>query len=356
MRPLSIVYLLADTALFGGMKVLLHQANLLHRRGHEVLALALGPRPDWFPVEVPFETVAAHDPERVPPCDVCVATYWPTLPVAAAAPCRVAIHFCQGYEGSFTHNASEHREIESAYRLPLPAMVVSPHLAELLERRFGRPARVVPQPLEPFWRPRRRLGPHRLPRVLVPSPFEIDWKGVETALAAVAEFRRQGGRCRLVRLSQWPLSEAERALLPPDEYHRHLPPRQVARLMAGCDLLLAPSWEQEGFGLPALEAMACGVPVVASDVSSYRGYAADAARLVAPRQPQAWAAAMAEILGRPKLWRRMRRAGLATAAAFTEERTACAAEEAFRWALSLPRDEPSRAEPSLAAQHLDRAP
>lgn len=331
-RPLHVVYLLADTALFGGMKVLLHQANLLHQRGHRVLALAEGERPDWFPVEAPFETVSKHEPSRVPECDVCIATFWPTIRVAAAAPCRQAVHFCQGYEGDFLHNRDEHGDIEREYRTPLPAMVVSPHLAEFLRSRFGREARVVPQPLEPFWRPRWRWGPQRVPRILVPSPFEIEWKGVTTGLRAVERLRGER-ELRLIRLSQWPLSEAEREIAEPDEYHHHLHPPEVARLMAGCDLLLAPSWEQEGFGLLVLEAMACGLPVVASDVPSYRGFAAEAARLVPPRKPDAFAAAAAEILGSRRLWRRLRKTGLATAARFTEERSAQAAEDALYWAL-----------------------
>lgn len=314
------------------MKVALHHANLLHRRGHRVLALAEGDRPDWFPVEAPFETVPHHDADRIPECDVCIATFWPTVSVAMDAPCRQAVHFCQGYEGDFLHNRDEHSRIEQTYDNDLPTLVVSPHLAEFLEERFGREARVVPQPLESFWRARWRWGPGRVPRILVPSPFEIEWKGVETGIRAVQELRAERS-AQLVRLSQWPLSDEERALTDPDEYHHHLHPPEVARLMAGCDLLLAPSWEQEGFGLLVLEAMACGLPVVASDVPSYRGFAAEAARLVPPREPEAFAEAAREILESRRLWRTMRKAGLKVAGRFTEERCAQAVEETLYWAL-----------------------
>jgi glycosyltransferase involved in cell wall biosynthesis len=211
---------------------------------------------------------------------------------------------------------------------------VAPHLAALLGERFGRPARVVPQPLAPHMRPRGRQLVGRRFRILVASPFEIDWKGVATALEAVRILRRRGLDCRLVRLSQWPQTAAERELLAAEEYHHRLKPAAVAELMQGCDLLLAPSWEQEGFGLPVLEAMACGLPVVCSDVACYRSYAAQAAFLVPPRDPQALADAAGRALADQRLWRRLRRAGIGVAALFTEDRSARAAEEAMAWVAS----------------------
>lgn len=339
---MELTYLVEDTALFGGVKIALHQANLMTRRGHRVRVVGTGGRPDWYPLQAELITVDRLEPAVVPPSDLCIATYWTTLEVAARAPCRRAVHYCQGYEGSFVHNPADHPAIEKAYGLPLPAMVVSPHLSKLLAEKFDRPSRWVPQPLEPFWRSRLagkgrsvlRRRPRRIPRVLVTSPFEIEWKGVATALRAIRKLRERGFGCRLVRLSQWPIPDEETALLPADETHHRLMPREVARLMAGCDLLLAPSWEQEGFGLPVLEAMACGLPVIASDVSCFRDYAADGARLVAWNCPEAFADAAEDVLSSASSWRRMRRAGRRVAARFTEERSAQAAEEALAWALS----------------------
>jgi glycosyltransferase involved in cell wall biosynthesis len=341
--PLAVTYVFEETTLFGGNKVALHQANLLARRGHEVTVVSAGAPPDWYPIEARFiqlpPPIAAAPAGAMPPSDVTVATFWTTLaPVAAAvagAGRGQAVHLCQGFEASYTHNHAEHAAILAAYARPLPGLAVAPHLAELLRRRFGRAARVVPQPLEPFWRPAPggddRDAPGRPPRIVVPSPFEIDWKGVATALAAIRRLRAAGVDCRLVRLSQWPLSDAERAILVPDEFHHRLLPHQVADLLGGCDLLLAPSWEQEGFGLPALEAMACGVPVVASDVSCYRDFAAAAASLVPSGDAAAFAAAAAALLADPAAWRRARRAGLEVAAAYAEERAAGALEEALAW-------------------------
>lgn len=92
-------------------------------------------------------------------------------------------------------------------------------------------------------------------------------------------------------------------------------------LYNGADLFAFPSL-YEGFGLPVLEAMACGVPVVTSNTSSLPEVAGDAALLVDPANVDAIAAAMRRILEDPALAADLRRRGLARAAEFSWERTA----------------------------------
>jgi glycosyltransferase involved in cell wall biosynthesis len=167
--------------------------------------------------------------------------------------------------------------------------------------------------------------------MLVVNPFEIDWKGVATALEAVQILRAQGLACRLVRLSQWPLSAGEKLLMEPDEFHHNLKPWEVAELVRDMDIMLAPSWEQEGFGLPVLEAMASGVPVVASDISAFRSYAGGAAVLVPHDAPERFAAAARGVLEDSARWRRLRASGLEAAKRFSEERVAELAEEVLYW-------------------------
>ncbi len=218
-----------------------------------------------------------------------------------------------------------------AYRTAIPCIAVSPHLAALVREEFGRPARVVPPCLERFWRPTWRRHPGRPARITVLGPFENRWKGVATALEAVRTLRGRGTPCRLVRVSPWPLSAEESALATPDEYHERVVPRTVARILRSADVLLAPSWEQEGFGLPVLEAMASGLPVVASDISAFRAYAGTTAVLVPPDRPEAFAEAAQAILGDPARWRAMRRRGLEAARCFSERRVTKIAEEALYW-------------------------
>lgn len=328
---LAITYLLEDTGLWGGVKVVLNQANLMTARGHHVTVVSKGEPPAWLRLRVPFRRVQAFDPGELPEADVTVATYWTTIVAASQAPSRSAAHYCQGFEAGLTHNVGDHPAILEAYRTPVPCLAVSEPLANLVRSRFERAARVVPPALEPFFKPGWRRVPHSRPRIVVMHPFEFYMKGVDVGLEAVRLMRASGVRCTLVRISQLPLSEEERRVLAPDEFHTNLTPRQVARLLRSADLLLAPSWEQEGFGLPVLEAMASGVPVVASDIPAFRSFAQDAAVLIPHDAPERFASAARAVLGDPAEWRRMRARGLETAKAFSEDRAAETAEEALSW-------------------------
>jgi glycosyltransferase involved in cell wall biosynthesis len=83
----------------------------------------------------------------------------------------------------------------------------------------------------------------------------------------------------------------------------------------------------EGFGLPPLEAMACGCPVACSVAASLPEVCGDAARYFAPDEPEEIAAAVAEVLADPGPWSER---GIEQAAGFTWERSARAHEDVYR--------------------------
>ncbi|MCP4895818.1 MAG: glycosyltransferase family 4 protein [bacterium] len=335
MQRLTINYLLEDTVLFGGVKVIFRQADLLTRRGHHVRIVTTGAPPQWHHLEAELTQVKGFQRDQVPPADVTVATYWTTIEPALSLESTEIVHYCQGFEGIYNHNHDQHASIDTAYRHPLPAFVVAPHLGTLLRDRFNRPARTVVQPLESFFRPafswRLQRRPTSKPRILVMSPFEIDWKGVQTALKAVRLLQQQGVACELIRLSQWPQCDDEREFIIADEFHCHLTPTEVARVMRSCHLLLAPSWTQEGFGLPLLEALASGVPAIASDIPAFRDWTDGGAKLVRWDDPEAFAAAAAQVLNSPSIWRSMRDDGLRVARRFSEKNAYRSAEQAMQW-------------------------
>lgn len=98
------------------------------------------------------------------------------------------------------------------------------------------------------------------------------------------------------------------------------------------DLFVYPSL-YEGFGLPALEAMACGTPVVTSTVSSLPEVVGDAGLLVDPSDVEGLAAVVAEVLRSAERREQMRVEGLARAKAFSWEKTALHTADSFIRAL-----------------------
>ncbi len=95
---------------------------------------------------------------------------------------------------------------------------------------------------------------------------------------------------------------------------------EKAALYAGAVAFLWPS-RYEGFGLPPLEAMACGTPVVCSNASSLPEVAGDAAILLSPDDVGGWADAMQRLDGDEELRRDLAERGRRQAERFTWERT-----------------------------------
>jgi len=113
---------------------------------------------------------------------------------------------------------------------------------------------------------------------------------------------------------------------------RH-PTPEVAALYRGALALVYPSL-LEGFGLPILEAMACGAPVITSNRSSMPETAAGAALLVDPADPNSISESMRLVASDPMLRRQLRDRGLARAAQCSWSRAAAETLATFHEALT----------------------
>jgi glycosyltransferase involved in cell wall biosynthesis len=101
----------------------------------------------------------------------------------------------------------------------------------------------------------------------------------------------------------------------------YVPDEDLPALMSGAEAYVLASF-YEGFGLPILEAMACGTPVVCSRTSSLPELGGDAARYFDPHDVQDMTQAICAVLGDPELRAEMRERGCAQAARFTWDRAA----------------------------------
>jgi glycosyltransferase involved in cell wall biosynthesis len=150
-------------------------------------------------------------------------------------------------------------------------------------------------------------------------------KGHSYALQAFAAARPKGQRLVFVqRLRQGHGLHREAAELGIAEHVSFVgaqPREELIALIQAATALLQPSLA-EGFGLPVLEAMACGCPVIASDIPPLREVLGGAGILAAPASASELTGALQRMAAEPSLRSELRQRGLERAPNFSWERTA----------------------------------
>ncbi len=300
-----IIFLIPACEFNGGTKQVLLAARTLRRHGFQVAVQCTA-------LSAPQTLMGLRIEPMRGSFDLAVATWYETVAPAMNLAPRV-VHFCQGYEAALSHFASRRAAIEEAYAAATLKLCISPHLAAFVAEKFASPVMTVAPLLDPLFKPRWRWRAPRPPgRVLLIGTFEAEVKGIAFGLEALA---RAAARfpLRVVRVSHLPATAAEAAFGLPADYHVNIPPEQVAALTRDCDLTLFTSLPTEGFGLPALESIAAGVPAIARRVP---GQAAlehlGAVTVPAEDTPAAMANEIQRCL-EPSRWRSARRSGLRVA-------------------------------------------
>lgn len=156
----------------------------------------------------------------------------------------------------------------------------------------------------------------------------MPYKNVATLVRAMSEL--PGHRLHL--LSRVPSAERSRleALAPPGSlvFHDGVSEAEYAELLEGATALVHASLD-EGFGIPLVEAMSVGTPVVVSDIPIFREIGGEAGVYVDPHDPTAFAAAVRRV-AEPEEWRRRSTAALVQARLFDWDKSAAVLYEVMR--------------------------
>ncbi len=325
-----IVFVLPATTLHGGNRIVFELAAGLAGRGFPIQVVSPEPAPSWHEVGVDYRQLPIFEPGAVPRADIAIGTFFSTMGPAFDSGARHVFHLCQGFEGVHREYEAILPAIDAAYQLPVPKLLISQHLAAILEPRYGSRCHWIGQFVDPsLFRPVGQRAENSLLTVGLVGSFEVRSKGIREALAGLALARRAGSRLRVLRASAEPMSEEEHALGVTDEYFHHLPTRDMPAFYQRLDALLFSSFDEEGFGLPPLEAMACGVPVAVTNIQPLAVLPDGAVLRFPPGDPGAVVPVVAALSSR-SVRERLSVAALDAARAFTPERVLDRIENAFR--------------------------
>ncbi len=258
--------------------------------------------------------------------DARVVHYPLTLRVPPVSPSVVTLHDVQHLDLPAMFPRAErafravawHRSVRGADRV----VVISEFVRERAVERLGLDAsrmRVVPLGLD-----HAQLtpgAPDREPFVLYPAR-RWPHKNHERLFEAFALVRRERPALRLVLTGGGAFGSLPDGV----ESRGHVAWPEVVGLMQRASALVFPSL-YEGFGLPPLEAMACGCPVASSNAAALPETTGGAARLFDPHDPRAIAEALLEVLANPLPWVER---GLARAASFSWDATARGTDAVYR--------------------------
>ena len=179
------------------------------------------------------------------------------------------VHLCQGYEIEYLSDLGlEHlkEEIEDFYRLNCTRLVINRYLKERLESACKARVVNIGQPL-PFGYPRAPLGiKNKLKKVLVVGNYLYPFKGVGDALSVAWHLKNLRG-FQIVRLSPHNTLGLERGFS--IDTFLTVPPWDMPSIYRNAFLTVYMPY-RDGFGLPVLESMACGTPVIARDIPPIR--------------------------------------------------------------------------------------
>ena len=179
---------------------------------------------------------------------------------------------------------------------------------------------------EPYLLALGNLQPRKNLIRLVDAFVRLAWQGqlagAQLVLGGQAQWRESELQARVQQSGL-----AEQIHFPGYVEEPDLPP-----LYSGALAFVYPSL-YEGFGLPPLEAMACGTPVVCSNAASLPEVVGDAAMTCDPRDTEGLAAALAQVIAQPALREELRAAGLRRAARFSWRRCAEETLEVYRAAV-----------------------
>jgi glycosyltransferase involved in cell wall biosynthesis len=306
----------------GGCKILVDIANALVDKGHDTEIVIPQGAPIVYSVRCKITRVPSLSKEYIPQGDIVLPNFYTTFRAAYDAWPEQCVRLCQGFEPYWV------KDVEYAkwtYTRNVPVISVSKWLDEQIYKLTGRRGKVVSLGVNPavFYpgKPRKglRMDKRKIILYIARDPkLGYQLKGFRDFYRSMKLINEKYKGKFIVYLIC-----PERKLPFKGIAHKIFVPKtakEVADLYRVADLFVSTSWV-EGFGLPPLEAMACGTPVVTTNSGGVMDYCLhlENAYVTVPKKTRSIASSIIKVLFNRKLASRLAQNGLRTASLMTEE-------------------------------------
>lgn len=336
-KKLNITYLIDNIlAVTGGNQTLLSQTNELVRRGHRVTIVTNSIRPPWFNLLADVRTIPTAVPLNsfVPNCDVVISTYIDNAVKLKNIKAPVKIYFHQGDQYIFNDSSLKdkrkneiyHKESKAVFgATDIKLVANSKALANEIKSKYGKESdeiinvgvdlKIFKSIQKPFKGSKLRIlvvGPDKKGTTAEP----LDFKGIFDVKEALLIYQKANPDFTLIRISN---SEPEVFKDFSCEFY-FIPNDNLKTYLYGTADVLIYASHYESWGLPPLEAMAAGVPVICtSNVGSLEYCQNEENCLLVPiKSPKSIADALVRLFEDKSLHRKIIQGGLFTVQKFSK--------------------------------------
>lgn len=365
---MKINFALWSTMMNGGVRATFEIINGLSRLGHEITVTALDGDHTWFPLEAEVHYVQPprllkifnplfrkkyrrpvsylitepllnkigfkidyiqHLSKAMPECDINVATWFPTCFAVDRSGKGIPFYFFQDFEELAKMDGPYYYKMfkESLY-LPFNIITISGWLKEWIKENYNKDAFVCGDGINhDVFYPRQNVLTHIKGPKIMGMFAELEYKGNKDLIDALNTVAEKNPEINFIAVSS--KKRIFDKLLNENEinfnytFFERPTDDELAELYSSADIFAFPS-HVEGFGLPPLEAMACGTPVVTTDCLGVRDYVKNMenAIMVPPKKPYELAKCMEKLLNDKSLMELFKKNGLKTAQEFTWDNVA----------------------------------